>query len=377
MDIRMPVLDGVEATRRIADAGLATRVLVLTTFDLDEYAFAALKAGASWLHAQGRPPHRPAQRHPQRGRRGRRGGPLDHTPAARPRGADPDPHPGRARSAPRAAHRPRARGAAGGRGRLHQRRDRRARCTWPRGRSRPTSDASSPSCRPATGSGWCCSPTRTASPAAEPARAPRRTGYPANCSTSVGCRGTQRPHALGAALPDRGGRRPQDLRRRDAGAAIDVDASQRGARRLGDDPQPHAGGQHLIGIVEGLGGFVARRCGRLGRHSWQLQELLPSVGFHRLKRVKNEVGSDPVGPAAHRIGSNTFPHGCEVVGEGRVGVPYRHEHQLAQHGLHDDPAREGVAGAVEGQQPGLSPRIVDTVLVDYAAVGSVAARWAS
>ena len=47
MDIRMPVMDGVEATRRIADSGIATRVLVLTTFDLDEYAFAALKAGAS------------------------------------------------------------------------------------------------------------------------------------------------------------------------------------------------------------------------------------------------------------------------------------------------------------------------------------------
>lgn len=47
MDIRMPVMDGVEATRQIVEAGSGTRVLVLTTFDLDEYAFAALRAGAS------------------------------------------------------------------------------------------------------------------------------------------------------------------------------------------------------------------------------------------------------------------------------------------------------------------------------------------
>ena len=47
MDVRMPVLDGVEATRRIVAAGLPSRVVVLTTFDLDEYAFAALQAGAS------------------------------------------------------------------------------------------------------------------------------------------------------------------------------------------------------------------------------------------------------------------------------------------------------------------------------------------
>ena len=47
MDVRMPVLDGVAATRQIVSAGLPSRVVVLTTFDLDEYAFAALQAGAS------------------------------------------------------------------------------------------------------------------------------------------------------------------------------------------------------------------------------------------------------------------------------------------------------------------------------------------
>jgi DNA-binding NarL/FixJ family response regulator len=47
MDVRMPVLDGVEATRRILQREDPPRVIVLTTFDLDEYAFAALQAGAS------------------------------------------------------------------------------------------------------------------------------------------------------------------------------------------------------------------------------------------------------------------------------------------------------------------------------------------
>jgi DNA-binding NarL/FixJ family response regulator len=47
MDIRMPVLDGLAATRELVSRGIATRVLVLTTFDLDEYVFESLRAGAS------------------------------------------------------------------------------------------------------------------------------------------------------------------------------------------------------------------------------------------------------------------------------------------------------------------------------------------
>jgi DNA-binding NarL/FixJ family response regulator len=56
MDIRMPEMDGIEATRRIVAEGLATRVLVVTTFDLDEYVFAALRAGAAgFLLKEARP----------------------------------------------------------------------------------------------------------------------------------------------------------------------------------------------------------------------------------------------------------------------------------------------------------------------------------
>jgi DNA-binding NarL/FixJ family response regulator len=47
MDIRMPELDGLKATRRILAADRAARVLILTTFDLDEYVYEALRIGAS------------------------------------------------------------------------------------------------------------------------------------------------------------------------------------------------------------------------------------------------------------------------------------------------------------------------------------------
>ncbi|MBH5335703.1 response regulator transcription factor [Streptomyces pactum] len=56
MDVRMPRLDGVEATRRICAREGAPKVLILTTFDLDEYAFSALKAGAGGFMLKDVPP---------------------------------------------------------------------------------------------------------------------------------------------------------------------------------------------------------------------------------------------------------------------------------------------------------------------------------
>ena len=56
MDIRMPELDGLEATRRILAADASARVLVLTTFDLDEYVYEALRAGASGFVLKDDPP---------------------------------------------------------------------------------------------------------------------------------------------------------------------------------------------------------------------------------------------------------------------------------------------------------------------------------
>jgi DNA-binding NarL/FixJ family response regulator len=56
MDVRMPVMDGIEATRRIVAEASTTRVLILTTFDLDEYAYEGLRAGASGFLLKDVPP---------------------------------------------------------------------------------------------------------------------------------------------------------------------------------------------------------------------------------------------------------------------------------------------------------------------------------
>jgi DNA-binding NarL/FixJ family response regulator len=61
MDIRMPLMDGIAATREIVAAGLPTRVLILTTYDLDQYVYEALKAGAGGFMLKASPPERLAE----------------------------------------------------------------------------------------------------------------------------------------------------------------------------------------------------------------------------------------------------------------------------------------------------------------------------
>ena len=58
MDIRMPVMDGIAATRELVATGLTTRVLILTTYDLDEYVYEALRAGAAGFMLKATPADR-------------------------------------------------------------------------------------------------------------------------------------------------------------------------------------------------------------------------------------------------------------------------------------------------------------------------------
>ena len=109
MDVRMPVLDGIEATRRItADPALAgVRVVVLTTFDVDDYVHAAIRAGASGFLLKDAPPEDVARR--DQGRRPRRRPPRAerHPPDHRGAGRTTGPRPARSAAA-RHPHRSRA-----------------------------------------------------------------------------------------------------------------------------------------------------------------------------------------------------------------------------------------------------------------------------
>src|ERR1700678_1677473 len=62
MDVRMPGMDGIAATAAITAAGPDSKVIILTTFDLDEYVFAGLKAGATRLLPKGAAPAHPLTR---------------------------------------------------------------------------------------------------------------------------------------------------------------------------------------------------------------------------------------------------------------------------------------------------------------------------
>ena len=115
MDIQMPTMDGLEATRRLLAAPAAPRVIILTTFEIDEYVFEALRAGASGFLIKNAPPedlvaairsvvaggalaitqrHRPGHRNIRASTCGRRRRPPDRgTDRTRARG----PGPGRAR----------------------------------------------------------------------------------------------------------------------------------------------------------------------------------------------------------------------------------------------------------------------------------------
>ena len=110
MDIRMPDMDGLEATSRIlAEADWDVRVLILTTFDPDEYVYQALRAGASGFVLKDIPPRRAGHRRPHRGRRRGAAGTIDHPASHRPVHRAPRRRPG-GRPSPRAPHRPGARG---------------------------------------------------------------------------------------------------------------------------------------------------------------------------------------------------------------------------------------------------------------------------
>jgi DNA-binding NarL/FixJ family response regulator len=126
MDVHMPEVDGIEATRRIVASGSEARVIVLTTYDADEYVFAALRAGASGFLLKGRAAGGAPGGDPRGGTRRRSARPVSDPALARAA----DRRPTRVRAAvrrSRRADRARTRGVPAGSARAVERGDRGAR----------------------------------------------------------------------------------------------------------------------------------------------------------------------------------------------------------------------------------------------------------
>ncbi len=159
MDIGMPEMDGIEATRGSLAPAASPHVVILTTFDLDEYVYDALAAGASGFLLKDLPPAEllAAVRSSPPGTRSSR-----HGDAPADRGVRPPAAFRGGRRPARGAHRARARGAAPRRPRQVQHRDRR-RSASARARSKPTSATCSPSSSSATASSSRSTPTSRAS----------------------------------------------------------------------------------------------------------------------------------------------------------------------------------------------------------------------
>jgi DNA-binding NarL/FixJ family response regulator len=122
MDIRMPVIDGIEATRRLVAACPATRILMLTTYDLDEYVYQAMRAGASGFLLKDVPPAELAhavgtvlagmpswpRRSPAGCSRNTCAGPAPATPASRHGAGSPRARPKSCACSPKASPTPRS-----------------------------------------------------------------------------------------------------------------------------------------------------------------------------------------------------------------------------------------------------------------------------
>jgi CheY-like chemotaxis protein len=124
MDVRMPGLDGIQATAQLAEGGSRAKILMLTTFNLDEYVYHAMKGRSQRFPAQGRHPRAADRRHPHGLRRRDAARPGHHPPPDRGLLPRPGPRRRHGRQRCRPPDRAGTRGGAACRGGAVERRDR-------------------------------------------------------------------------------------------------------------------------------------------------------------------------------------------------------------------------------------------------------------